>query len=235
MLDQWVLDRCWSNYELIKGDIRAVELIFNGLGGGVCSKWSPQELALAEQNILSITPYYGPWCWMNRLARQMVDELIEHIYQLLALPENTPLISSGGSMGGCAALLYCRYGQKVPIGCDVLYPVCDLIRHFRERKDVAPTMYHAFYGYPEPWDEVLKEHSPLHQADFMPCIPYLIIHGEDDAAVAIGHSEKMAAALKQQNHQVEFIRVPRMGHAVNVPFTVWQKKVDFAVSLLDDL
>ena len=229
MMNQWLEDRCWSNYPLIKGDICAVALNFNGLGGGVCTQWYPLELGLAEKNILTVTPYYGPWSWMNRQSRMFVDELVERVYSDLQLAEDIPLVSCGGSMGGCASLLYCRYGKKAPIACDALYPVCDVKWHFRERSDIAPSMCRAFYGYDAPWEEVLEEQSPLCQVEFMPHIPYLFIHGEDDQAVNIGHSEKMTAALLERGHQVEFIRVPNMGHARNVPLQVWQKRIDFVV------
>ena len=144
MMNQWLEDRCWSNYPLIKGDICAVALNFNGLGGGVCTQWYPLELGLAEKNILTVTPYYGPWSWMNRQSRMFVDELVGRVYSDLQLAEDIPLVSCGGSMGGCASLLYCRYGKKAAIACDALYPVCDVKWHFRERSDIAPSMCRAF-------------------------------------------------------------------------------------------
>lgn len=230
MFDQYLADRCWSNYPLIKGDIEAVTLIFNGLGGGICDRYYPLELALAESNILTVIPYYGPWSWMNRQSRLFVDDLVEHIYSGLALPEDTPLVSCGGSMGGCASLLYCRYCKKAAIGCIALYPVCDVKWHFRERSDVAPTMCQAFFGYGKEWNEVLTEQSPLCQADLMPHIPYLFIHGEEDKAVNISHSEKMTAALLERGHQVEYYRIPHMGHSASVPLWVWQKQIDFVIN-----
>ena len=88
MMNQWLEDRCWSNYPLIKGDICAVALNFNGLGGGVCTQWYPLELGLAEKNILTVTPYYGPWSWMNRQSRMFVDELVGRVYSVLQLAED---------------------------------------------------------------------------------------------------------------------------------------------------
>ena len=88
---------------------------FHGLGAAIRQGGTELDLALAEKNILVVFPYYGPWSWMNRLSRQFVDELLERVWKDLALPEDLPLFSSGGSMGGCAALLYCRYGKRVPV------------------------------------------------------------------------------------------------------------------------
>ena len=85
MLESWIENRCWSNYPLIKGKIRAVTLVFNGLGGAVVNTYTPLELALADENILTILPYYGPWSWMNRSSRAYVDDLVERVYSFLQL------------------------------------------------------------------------------------------------------------------------------------------------------
>ena len=232
MLDPWINNRCWSNYQLIKGRIRAVTLIFNGLGGAVVNTWTPLELALAEENILTILPYYGPWSWMNRSSRAFVDDLVERVYSVLQLGDDVPLIASGVSMGGCASLLYSRYGKRPVAGCDALYPVTDLIYHFDERHDVAVSMSRAFYGYAEPWEEVLREHSPLYQVEHMPRIPYLIIHGLNDKCVNIYHSDAMAEAMRKRSLQLEYIRDPQLGHGCNIPLRVWQKRIEFILSLL---
>ena len=113
--DQWIKDCSWSNIEYISGSIRGVVVSFHGLGAAIRQGGTELDLALAEKNILVVFPYYGPWSWMNRLSRQIVDELLERVWKDLALPEDLPLVSSGGSMGGCAALLYCRYGKRVPV------------------------------------------------------------------------------------------------------------------------
>ena len=145
-LEQWIKDHCWSNADFIHGEIRAVAVWFCGLGSGFRNSASDMDLALAESGVLVISPYYGPWSWMNRLARQLVDELLEKVFEFYQLKDDTPLISSGWSMGGLASLLYCRYGKRRPAGCCVLFPVCDLPFHFREREDVPPTVCYAFYG-----------------------------------------------------------------------------------------
>ena len=70
----------------------------------------------------AIAPYYGPWAWMNRQARAMVDELVDAVYAKHGLSDRTPLICTGGSMGGQASLLYTRcasgsYGSNT-LRCD---------------------------------------------------------------------------------------------------------------------
>lgn len=234
MKNQWIKETCWNNEPYLKHPIRAVTVSFHGLNGRYRDdSASGLELALAEQGVLVIAPYYGPWSWMNRQARAFVDQLLAAAYREFELPDNTPLISSGGSMGGCSALLYCRYGARRPAGCDALFPVCDTVSHFSERPDLPATFHHAFLGYPEPLQELLEEHSPLHQANAMPDIPYLFIHGDADLAVnKARHSDRMVSELRKLNRQVEYIEIPRMGHGSNIPLTVDETRLHFILRLI---
>jgi dipeptidyl aminopeptidase/acylaminoacyl peptidase len=52
--------------------------------------------------------------------------------------------------------------------------------------------------------------SPLKQADKIK-VPVLLVHGDLDSNVSIGHSEKMAGALPQ----AEFIRFKGLDHYLN--------------------
>ena len=226
--DKWVQDCCWSNISRITGNICGVVVSFHGLGATLRQGASELDLALAEENILVIAPYYGPWSWMNRLARKFVDELLERVWKDLKLDDSLPLVSSGGSMGGCSALLYCCYGKRPPVACDALYPVCDVPFHYHERSDLPTTFNYAFYGYPEAMEDILIEHSPLHQVEKMPSIPYLFIHGfADDRVSKKVHSDAMTAALRQAGHQVEYLEVPGMRHGWDVPLKVHQRRFEF--------
>lgn len=231
MSKDWINSTCWRNEPFLKGAIRGVVVTFAGLGSGYRTEAGMLDIALGEAGMLVVSPYYGPWSWMNRSARAFVDELLAAVYREYALPSDLPLVSSGGSMGGCAALLYCRYGKRKPVACDALYPVCDTVSHFRERPDLPPTFYHAFYGYPEPMEECLREHSPLHQAEKLPDIPYLVTHGDaDDQVDKAVHSDRLVAELRRLGRKVEYVEVPGMGHGRNVPLSVCRKRLDFITS-----
>lgn len=234
MRDQWINERCCHNFRYINGKIKAVVISFHGLNARYRDENTPLEFALAESNILVIAPYYGPWSWMNRQARAFVDELLDHVFAELG-DENIPLIASGGSMGGCAALLFCRYSKHRPVACDAVWPVCDTVAHFSERPDLPPTFHQAFLGYAEPMEELLKEHSPLHQIEALPRIPYLFTHGLNDVRVnkAI-HSDRMVSALIERGHQVEYAEVPGCGHGVSVPLSVTLRRLEFIRRFAED-
>ena len=206
----------WVGENLVSGKIKGIVLSFHGLGRtGLKSDndKSLEDLEWSREGALMVFPYYGPWSWMNRQAREFVDELVSSIIREYKLPKNIPIISTGGSMGGMSALLYTRYSRHKITACYANCPVCDFRFHFTERPDLPPTIYNAFRGYPEDIDTLFREHSPLEQVDGMPDIPYLIIHGGKDLSVnKKAHSDKMAAKMKKRGLNVQYIEVPYMTH-----------------------
>jgi len=224
----------WVGDGWLRGEVRGVVLAFHGLGSaGMKGEPGTDELAWAQRGGLVVFPYYGPWSWMNRDARAFVDELVDSIYASYSLPAETPLISTGGSMGGCSSLLYTRYARRPVKACLALFPVCDLKFHFSERPDLPASIRHAFRGYPEDMETLFAEHSPLSQAEAMPDIPYLIIHGDKDVAVSkSAHSDPMVARMRERRLQVEYIEVPGMGHGGPMPIEVLQRRIEFVGEFL---
>ena len=221
----------WVGEEYVKGKIKGVVLSFHGLGGGLKGGPSTEELEWARNGGLVVYPYYGPWAWMNRQARTMIDEVVDAIYAAHGLAERIPLICTGGSMGGQGSLLYTRYAKRRVSACLANCPVCDLKYHFHERPDLPPTIRHAFLGYPESLSRLLAEHSPLQQVAALRDIPYLIIHGGKDKAVSKRqHSDKLVAAMRTRKMQVEYIEVAEMGHCGPLPLSVLQRDVEFVVA-----
>lgn len=212
----------WIADEYVAGEIAGVVVRFHGLGNGALRQEpDPWEAELAALGALVVWPYYGPWSWMNREARAMVDALIPAVYRAYNLGDDVPLILTGDSMGGSSALLYARYTIHHPVACFANCPVGDMTYHFRERPDLPRTMYHAFGSYTCTMQEALEEHSPLHQAAQMPDIDYLIVHGDEDTAVneAI-HADRLVAAMRARELRVTYRTVPGMGHCGPLPSDV---------------
>jgi len=218
----------WVGKEYVEGDIKGVVLFFHGLGSGLKDRPTTEELEWARNGALVVYPYYGPWAWMNRGARTMVDDLVDAIYAAYELTEDIPLICTGASMGGQGSLLYTRYAKRKVSACLATSPVCDLHFHFRERSDLPPKIRCAFQGYPESLNALLSEHSPLHQVANMPDIPYRILHSENDPAVSKqNHSDKMVAAMHEQGLNVEYITPHGMKHCEPLPLNVLEENIAF--------
>ena len=230
-----IRDVSWIGEEFLRPPVRGVVLSFHGLGQtGAKSGPTTEEIAWAQAGGLVVFPYYGPWSWMNRAARAFVDDLVDAIYRHYKIPDSAPLISTGGSMGGCSSLLYTRYARRPVAACLAACPVCDVKYHFSERPDLPRTFRHAFRGYQEPWDEILAEHSPLAQAARMPDIPYMIVHGDKDKAVnKARHSDKLVAALRKRKLNVRYVEVPGMGHGSAVPIDAILAQQDFVCGVLE--
>ncbi len=208
----------WVGDEALVGPIRAVRLSFHGLGMNGTYTPGDDDRRYGASGILTVFPYYGPWSWMNREARAMVDEVVDAVYAEYALPDATPLLLTGGSMGGGSALLYARYARHTPAGVYANCPVCDYTYHFTERPDLPRTFYHAYGHYAGDWQAILQEHSPLHQAAAMPDVPYFILHGDADTSVnKAAHSDRLVPALRARGLQVTYREVPGMGHGGPIP------------------
>jgi len=210
----------YSNDKLCKGGIRGIVLSFYGLGGQkIYAEDEHDEIAtmLAEHNVVYLIPYNNPWAWMNRQAVDYTDEIVDVIMNHYHLPESTPIVSSGGSMGGLSALTYMAYAKRIPAACVANCPVCDLPYHFTERPDLPRTLYSAFGGYDCSLEEALQSASPLHlaKAGKMPDVQYTIFHCTADMAV---NKEKHSDAfLKVLPFAVTYHPVPDRGHCDLTP------------------
>ena len=158
----------YSNDRLIQGEIKGIVLNFYGLGGATIHNTDPGDaIEYAEKGILYVMPYYNPWCWMNRQAVAYTDEIISVLCQKYNLDASVKIVSTGGSMGGLSALVYCVYARLTPCACVTNCPVCDLPYHFTERPDLPRTLYSAFGEYEGDLQTALRSCSPLHLTDKM--------------------------------------------------------------------
>lgn len=202
-----------NNAQLLTDPPRGIVLKFAGLGDArLYSDETDEDRYYASRNVLLLQPYNAPWCWMNRQAVAFTDELVQVVFSHYALPEGTPVVSTGGSMGGLSALVYCLYAGRTPAACVANCPVCDLPYHFTERPDLPRTLYNAFWNEDGTLEEAMRARSPLHLAAKLPEIPYVIYHCEQDQAVNKAmHSDRLVAAMRPA-HDVTYIAVPDRGH-----------------------
>ncbi len=209
---------CYCNYNLCKLPVRGIVLSFRGLGSMKAFTDESPEVAedaarYGEHGILYIKPNTNPWSWMNRQAVAVTDEILDVVFDHFKLPETTPIVSTGGSMGGQQAMVYMLYAKRTPIACAVNCAVCDMPYHYTERPDLPRSMYSAFYEEEGDILEVLKQRSPIHLAEKLPRVPYYVFHCDKDTAVNMQmHSERFVAAMREAGQNVTFHIVPDRGH-----------------------
>lgn len=212
----------YSNDRLCTGKIRGIVLSFFGLGGMAMFDDDPTGRELAEQNVVYLVPYNNPWAWMNRQAVDYTDELIDVILAHYNLPDTTPIVSTGGSMGGLSALTYMAYAKRTPVACVANCPVCDLPYHYTERPDLPRTLYSAFANYEGSMKDALESASPLHLVNKLPEAAYTVFHCECDEAVnKAAHSDRFVEALRERM-PVTYYAVPEKGHCDLTP-EMWAK------------
>ncbi len=204
----------YSNDQLIKGDIKGIVLDFYGLGGVTIQKSDPGDaVEYAAKGIVYIIPYYNPWCWMNRQTVRYVDEIVAVICEKYRLDASVKIVSTGGSMGGLSALVYCAYAKITPCACVTNCPVCDLVYHYTERPDLPRTLYSAFGDYEGTMEDALKSCSPLHLAEKLPHIPYTVFHCEADKSVNLEkHSLRFVEAMEAAQQRIVLRKIPFRGH-----------------------
>ena len=201
----------YSNDRLITGEIKGIVLNFFGLGGMTMYNSDPGDaIELAEKGVIYVVPYYDPWCWMNRQAVEYTDEIISVLCEKYGLDSSVKVVSTGGSMGGLSALVYCAYAKITPCACVANCPVCDLLYHFTERPDLPRTLYSAFYLYEGDMDTALRSCSPLHLVDKMPRIPYTIFHCSGDMAVNLENHSEIPHLIYQAVYLILFSYQPNL-------------------------
>ncbi|MBP5273853.1 MAG: prolyl oligopeptidase family serine peptidase [Abditibacteriota bacterium] len=209
------IDRfAFTNTSIVKKPVKGVALSFHGLGyTGEITEQNDFTRRLAELGVAFVFPYYGPWSWMNRSGVEYTDALVEAVFRGFSLPDDAPVVSAGGSMGGLSALVYPVYARRVPVAVAADSPVCDLVYHFTERDDLPRTLLAAFADYDCSFEEALRSASPIHLVDRLPDIKYYIVHGDKDVLVDKKmHSDRLVGKMKSAGLNVEYVEVPGMEH-----------------------
>lgn len=205
----------YTNFDLCK-KVRGVVMFFHGLGETSHISQPDSEASFyGAQDLLYVIPFYGPWAWMNDSAVKVIDRIIDVVFEKYGLNADTPIVSSGMSMGGLGALTFPRFSAHadritaIAANC----PVCDLI-HLRDtRADIPKTTYYAFKHYALDMDSAVKTVSPIHNLDTAARVPYFIVHCDADTAVPKAeHSDIFVPELKKRGYDVTYVSVPEREH-----------------------
>lgn len=196
----------YINDGICKKPIKGVVLSFLGLGEQTRPAYDTQDGEFyAANGILYVIPYTDPWAWMNRQAVAYTDEILDVLFEMYHLPVETPVVSTGRSMGGQAALVYMARAKRTPVACVANCPVCDVPFHFTERPDLPRTLYSALFHEEGTMEQALQGISPLHLIDELPRVNYHIFHCRQDAAVNKQlHSDRLVAKMETRGFQYTY-------------------------------
>lgn len=205
----------YSNDKLIKGEINGIVLNFSG-----CSVYTMYDTDThlgefyAKHGVIFIIPYYNPWSWMNEPAVNLIDEILDVIFEKYKLT-NVPIASTGGSMGGQGAIIYMARAKRTPEICIANCPNCDLVFGFKNNHNHARTLYSAFHYEDGDILDVIKKYSPMHIVDQLPKnVEYHLFHGDNDEALNYtAHSKRLYEKMKEKGFNVTFTLCKGRNHA----------------------
>ncbi|MBE6637497.1 MAG: hypothetical protein E7618_06825 [Ruminococcaceae bacterium] len=233
-----LLQYCNTNEAFLEKKVRGIVLEFPGLGGGSClgglmdlmSYDTPFTRQFADAGLVVAYTFPGPWSWMNKGAVRMADLIVDALREKYQLSEDSPLIATGGSMGGLGALIYTASSRHKVTACAAACPCYDLTTCYDVVPHFARTVVSAVSTYDMPLEEAIKTISPLYRLDDMPSIPYFIVCDEaDDLFPADGMHDYVKKLEEATESQVIYHRLPGQPHGGFTP-EVRQALNDFVIA-----
>lgn len=216
---------CNTNEKLLKRPVRGIVLEFPGLGGGSCIGGSTDRgdytilhaAPLGEAGVLLTYAFPGPWSWMNPGAVRTTDLLVDALREKYGPAEDSPLVVTGGSMGGLGALVYTARSRHRVTACCAACPCVDVPKAFAAHPDFPRTFLSAAAGMDLPLEQALEFLSPLSHVDEMPDIPYHLMCDLADEVFFEPEFDAFAAALRARAQQVTCHKLPGCRHGEFTP------------------
>lgn len=225
---------CNTNEAVLTLPVRGFILEFPGLGGGSCMGGC-MDLAeyrggyaeeMGKAGILVAYTFPGPWSWMNRGAVRYCELVAHAIREKYSLPESTPWVVTGGSMGGMGALIFAADAKVKPTACVSVCPCVNVPQCFEDHGRFRRTLFCAVADYEGEITENLLSISPKHRMKDMPYIPYLIINDCADELFPEGETDTYVEGLRAKGHDVAYDRLEGCHHG-EITADAWNHILDF--------
>lgn len=218
---------CNTNLALMTSAPRGIVLEFPGLGGGSCLGGSmdmgpygggyAEELAGAGLVLAYVFP--GPWSWMNKGAVRICDLVTDALRERCGLSPASPLIATGGSMGGLGALVYTADSRHKVTACAATCPGVDARAAMAALAALPRTFLSAVAAYDMPFGAALASISPAARiGDMPPEASYLIMADCNDELFPFEELKEYAQKLKQRVKSLEFIPMENCTHGGFTPY-----------------
>ena len=227
---------CNSNGHLLTKTPVGIVIEFPGMGGGSClgglMEFGPYETdyarELAENGILLLYTFPGPWSWMNKGAVRICDAILDAAILKYGMAEDCPIVSSGGSMGGHGAMLFCIESRRKMRACVAACPNFDAWGELWKRDHRPRAVLSAIAAYDMPLDEAVKSISVTEQMDRLPRIPYFIVGDDLDECFDIADTDAFIEKLRAKGFDVDYRRLKDCRHGWWTPESR-RASIDFAI------
>ncbi len=206
-------DYAFLNTDTLKLPLKGICVCFHGYTDDTMfEKSNALAKALGEKGIAWVFPYYSVWGWLGSNALEFCEQVIDAVYDKLNAPDDTPFISSGGSMGGLTALMYCVLGKRKAVRCAADCPVTDMHKIFVDNYTMRRAILSAHIEKQGNLEDILKEYSPVYRVNDMPKIPYFLLFGEKDKYITENHYPPLFEKMCSAGHNVKLHIEEGMGH-----------------------
>lgn len=194
--------------------------------------WQPEVQFLASRGYAVLQPEFrgstgfgalhmkaGFRQWGQAMQDDLADGVRWAVEQGVADPARVCIV--GASYGGYAALMGLVRQAEV-FRCAASFAGLGELERLFDSRSWSDSSTWQRHGLPRLVGDrvadaqLLREHSPLHQAARIKG-PLLLGHGKVDWRVPVAHSEDLAAALKPLNQQVQLVVYEREGHSLSAP------------------
>lgn len=169
------------------------------------------------RNLLSRRGYYlllpglGPSHWMNDLAKDHLDRIVDRAMDLYPIDRKRVHIM-GTSMGGGGALTYAIHRP------DLIRSVCshlgmtDMNRWYRETNGYGGPLDRAFGGSPDANPVPYEKRSAIRNIEAFSNLPVFLVYGARDRLVSPEHGRRLADALTAKGFHAQYREHPTEGH-----------------------
>ena len=217
-------DFCITNEKYLNCEISKVKALaveFPGFDGNSCLSGNFNNLELdngfakflAENGILLIYVFTGPWNWMRDVSVKTVDDIIDAAKEKYGLKDGIKIILTGGSMGGLGALSYATKGKHKASAVAVSCPVCDLFAVSKFSHFFAASVYFACAHYDCDYDSAVKSLSPLYFVEDFPDIPYFLLWcDKDDVILPEENAIPLMGKMRDRGLDLKTLKLSGKGH-----------------------
>jgi dipeptidyl aminopeptidase/acylaminoacyl peptidase len=158
----------------------------------------------------------------REFARKMHDDLVDGVRWAIdrgvADPKKVAIM--GASYGGYSALSGAAFTPDMFVAAVDVVGIADMVSLIEDWPKYWRVgdmgFWSRFFADPRKPEErsLLAERSPLNHVDAIR-VPLLVVQGANDVRVRRDQSDRMVAALRAHNHEVEYLLFPDEGHSFN--------------------
>lgn len=171
--------------------------------------------ALGRSGAYVVVPALGPLHFMNAQAKESLTAVIDQVskeYQI----DSRHVHLIGTSMGAGSALAYAvNYPDRIRSVCAIM-PMTDFAEWAEQRPKYGERLKVAYGGTAQENPAAYDVNSAVKNAQALARISVLLIHGVQDKAVPVSHSDNLAAILKQRGYSFQYIRLEDAGHSDDI-------------------